>query len=238
MYVGMNYIDGDFCRHRPDFSSRNPSTEEEIGLFPSSTSEEVAEAVAAALRAFPKWRDLSRAKRVEYFDKLSQLVKRDFDKIVKTISLETGKNKNEGMAEVDEALHILQSVECDGYVFRKPKGAVAIIAPWNFPFAIGGAYCIAPALVDGNTVVYKPSEDTAMTGQVIAELYNEAGFPPGVFNLIHGNGEVGHALVLDNVDHICFTGTAEGGRSICRVCADSRRKTCDVIVRSGKRWSL
>jgi aldehyde dehydrogenase (NAD+) len=246
MYVGMNYIDGDFCPHRPDFPSRNPATEEEIGLFPSSTSEEVAEAVAAARRAFPKWHEVNRVKRAEYFVTLAQLVKRDFDKIVKAISLETGRNLNESKTEVTEALHLMKFsfgkgrdfAERGAYVFRKPKGAVAIIAPWNYPFAIGGACGVAPALVEGNTVIFKPSEETPVTGQMIAELYNEAGFPPGVFNMIHGNGEVGHALALDNVDHIYFTGSAEVGRSICRVCADSRHKTCDVIVRSAKRWSL
>src|SRR5262245_40964850 len=109
--------------------------------------------------------------------------------------METGKSMNEAHAEVMEALHMAQytfgmgrmptgySVASeiaakDSFSIRKPKGVVAVISPWNFPLAIGGFWCAAPALLEGNTVVFKPSEDTPICGQLIAELYNEARFPP------------------------------------------------------------
>jgi aldehyde dehydrogenase (NAD+) len=249
MYIGMNYIDGDWCPTRPDFSKYNPSTMEPLGVFPLSTDKEVAEAVAAAQRAQKKWQSIGRVQRAEYFDRLCQLIKRDHDKIVKVISEETGKNVNESHAEVIEALHMTQYTfgrarmpsgdvvtselpERDSYVIRKPKGVVAVISPWNFPFAIGGFWCAAPALLEGNTVVFKPSELTPMTGQLITQLYHEAGFPAGVFNLVHGDGTAGATLVSSDVNHICFTGSVQVGQAIRRVCAASRDKTCSCEMGS------
>lgn len=220
-----------------------------MGSFPNSTDSEVTETVAAARRAQKKWQSIGRVQRAEYFDKLCQLIKRDHDKIVKVISEETGKNVNESHAEVIEALHMTQYTfgkarmpsgdvvtselpERDSYVIRKPKGVVAVISPWNFPFAIGGFWCAAPALLEGNTVVFKPSELTPMTGQLIAELYHEAGFPPGVMNLLHGDGSTGASLVQADVNHICFTGSVQVGQAIRRVCAASRDKTCSCEMGS------
>lgn len=244
MYIGMNYVNGDFVHTRPDFVSVNPSTEEHIGNFPSSYPWEIDEAANAARAAFPKWKAVSRVIRAEYFDKLCQILKGKVDYVARAISLETGKNLNESKAEVIEALHMAQYcfgkgreacgeiiaselAERDSFVIRKPKGVVASIAPWNFPFAIGGFWTAGPAILEGNTVVLKPCEDTPMVGQIIAELYNEAGFPPGVFNLVHGNGRVGDYLARHKeVDHICFTGSAEVGKIIRTVCAESWHKTC------------
>jgi aldehyde dehydrogenase (NAD+) len=250
MYVGMNYIDGEFTRNRPDFSSYCPYTEEPIGIFPMSQPMDVCEAVDAAKKAFLKWRSLSRVVRAEYFDRLCQVLKARSQGIAHMISQETGKPLNESVAEVNEALHMAQytfgmgRMPCgeviaseiaakDSYVFRKPKGVIGVIAPWNFPFAIGGFWCAAPALLEGNTVVFKPSEDTPIVGQIIAELYNEAGFPPGVFNLIHGDGVVGSLLVRHHdVVHICFTGSAQVGRDIRKACANSWDKSCSCEMGS------
>jgi aldehyde dehydrogenase (NAD+) len=164
MYVGMNYIDGSFCPNRPDFHSVNPSTEEVIGVFPRSHFDEVAEAVQAARKAFNGWRELSRITRAEYFDKLCQVLKENKDYVISAISLETGKSLNESLAEFNESLHMAQYTfgmgrmpfgTCtpseiatkDSYTIRKPKGVVAVISPWNFPCAIGGFWCAAPAIL-------------------------------------------------------------------------------------------
>lgn len=244
----MNYINGDFVYTRPDFSSINPSTEESIGSFPQSTTTEVGEAILAARKAFPLWKNISRVKRAEYLDTLAQLIKNNTERITHAISLETGKNLNESKAEVIEALHMVQYSAGKGrepygqiisseiaaresYIIRKPKGVVGIISPWNFPFAIN-FWTSAPALLEGNTVILKPSEDSPMVGQIIAELYNEAWFPPGVFNLIHGNGEVGADLVSGDVDHVCFTGSIEAGKKIRLACANSQHKTCSCEMGS------
>lgn len=250
MYVGMNYIDGNWIHHRPEFSSINPSTEEEVGLFPTSNQAEIDEAVAAAKKAQKSWRQLSRVKRGEYFEKLYKLLEDRSWQIARMISSETGKNLNESVAEINEAIHMAQYTfgksrmpigdilpseiaEKDSYVIRKPKGVIAVISPWNFPLAIGGFWCAAPALLEGNTVVFKPSEDTPIIGQLITELYHEVGFPPGVFNLLHGDGAVGRYLVEHrDVNHICFTGSYAAGREIQLTCASQGKKSCSCEMGS------
>lgn len=247
-YTGMNYVGG-FVPTRPDFASINPSTEEVLGYWPQSTPAECDEAVALARKSFRSWSALSRIQRAEYFDNLCHLLKQRTQMIAALISVETGKSLNESKAEVVEALHMAQYCfgkareasgdviaselpERDSYVIRKPKGVVLSISPWNFPFAIGGFWTAGPALLEGNTVILKPSEDTPLIGQTIAELFQDAGFPPGVFSVLHGDGAVGDHLARADVDHICFTGSAEVGRHIRRVCADSWHKTCSCEMGS------
>jgi aldehyde dehydrogenase (NAD+) len=248
-YVGMNYIGG-FLPSRADFGSFNPANEEPIGYFPQSTDAEIDEALVAAQKAFPSWKALSRVQRAEYFWRLAKLLEAKVDYVANAISLETGKSLNESKAEVIEALHMTQFCfgkgrepsgdivaselpERDSYVIRKPKGVVGVIAPWNFPFAIGGFWCSGPSLLEGNTVVFKPSELTPMVGQITAELFQDAGFPPGVFNLLHGDGDVGAKIVNDDrVAHIAFTGSAEVGRYIRIACAKSWHKTCSCEMGS------
>lgn len=250
MYTGMNYINGKFSDASKDFSSLNPATEEDLGFFPLSSKNQVAEAVDAARCAFNKWRSVSRVKRSDYFDGLAQLVKRDRDRLIDVISLETGKTLNESAAEVTEALHMFQLVagsgrtpygDClaselsqkDAYVIRKPKGVVAVVAPWNFPLAIGSAWTSAPAILEGNCVVHKPSEYTPMIAQIMAELYHEAGFPAGVYNLVHGMDDTGRALVHDgHVDCVLFTGSAEVGKEIRQHCASTWHKSCSCEMGS------
>ena len=252
MYVGMNYINGEWCPHSSDFSSLNPSKpmDYELGMFPLTDHMQVSEAVDAARVAFERWRKVSRVQRAEYFDRLAQLMKRDHEKLKRAISLETGKNLNESHAEVIEALHMCQVAAASGrqqfgevlaselstkdaYVMRKPRGVVAVISPWNFPLAIGSFWSSAPAIVEGNCVVHKPSEFTPMVAQMAAELYHEAGFPPGVYNLIHGMESTGKELVRDNrVDVILFTGSAEVGREIRLQCANTWHKTCSLELGS------
>jgi len=248
MYIGKNYI-GDFLDARADFNSINPSTNELLGQFPQSTQSEVDKAVNTASQSFNGWRSLSRVQRSEFIFKLAQVLDDSKEYVARHISLETGKSLNESMAEVIEALHMAQYCfgkgrepfgeivsselsERDSYVIRKPKGVVAVVAPWNFPFAIGGFWCAAPALLEGNTVVFKPSELTPIVGQITAELYHMAGFPLGVFNLVHGNGDVGDMLVRHElVNHIAFTGSVEVGRNIRKICAEGE-KTCSCEMGS------
>lgn len=250
MYNGMNYI-GDFKTPRDDFFSYNPSTEEPIGFFPQSTEEEINEAVTLARSKFYSWKSLSRVQRAEYFWKLSKIIESKIDYISESISRETGKSLNESRAEVIEALHMAQycfgkgkevcgeivSSEIpyrDSYVIRKPKGVIAVIAPWNFPFAIGGFWCAGPALLEGNTVVFKPSELTPMIGQITARLFDEAGFPEGVFNVLHGDGSVGEKIVSHElISHVAFTGSVEVGKFIKTKCAEGTKScSCEMGSKS------
>jgi len=248
---GLHYINGQWTGggQQAAFDSKNPATKEIIGSFPQSTQSEVDSTYHFARDSFYGWREYGRVRRAEYFLKLANLIEERSEELAKTISEETGKTYNESVAEVNEALHMAQYAfstgrmpygeaiaselpEKDAYMLRKPKGVVAIVAPFNFPFAIGGFWCAAPALVEGNTVILKPSEDTPLVGQLTAELYHEAGFPPGVFNLVHGDGEVGDMLIHEDVDHVCFTGSADVGMHVRKVCAESWHKTCSCEMGS------
>ena len=248
---GMHYINGEFVDGDEEglFDSVNPATGKIVGAFPQATSDEISAAYNAAKSAFPAWRDLSRFQRGDYFLKVAELLENNKEDIAAIISQETGKVFNESIAEVNEALHMAQYAfstgrmpygeaiaselpEKDAFMLRKPKGVVAIVAPFNFPFAIGGFWCAAPALVEGNTVILKPSEDVPWVGQIITELYKEAGFPPGVFNMVHGDGEVGDKLIHEDVDHVCFTGSADVGMHVRKVCAESWHKTCSCEMGS------
>jgi len=245
-FRGRHFIDGNWNEDATSvFSGINPATESVYGGFPTISPAGIELAVTSARKAFDSWRKESRVKRSDYFDKLAQLVKRDHEKLRDAISIETGKNLNESHAEVIEALHMCQTAAASGrepygtclaselatkdaYVVRKPRGVVLIISPWNFPLAIGSFWCAGPALVEGNTVIHKPSELTPMVNQLVAELYEEAGFPPGVFNLVHGTGEQGALLVRSDVDVILFTGSSEVGQDIRRHCAETFSKTCSI----------
>jgi len=219
------------------FESRNPSkTSEVIGVFPLAGAEVANQAVAAARAAFPAWRRTSRIKRAELFDNLAQIVKRETDALAQLMARECGKVVNECRAEVVEGLHMIQYVfgtgrlamgevlaseipEKDAFMRRKPWGVAAIITPWNFPFAVP-LWMLGPSLVEGNTVVFKPSEDTPAIGQRLVELFEEAGFPPGVLNLVQGEGEAGEALVRNpSVNLVLFTGSYDVGRRIQEISA-------------------
>ena len=249
--IGYNYVDGKFVESQSEstFDKLDPCTEQELATFKNTTKEEIDAAYECARKAFYEWRSVSRVQRAEYMYNIAKLIEERREKLAGVISLETGKNYNESIAEVNEALHMAQYAfgcgrmpqgeaiaseipEKDAYMLRKPKGVVAIISPWNFPLAIGAFWCAAPALVEGNTVILKPSEDAPYTSQMAIELYHDAGVPPGVINLIHGDGTVGDYLARKDVDHICFTGSAEVGQHIRRVCADSWHKTCSCEMGS------
>jgi aldehyde dehydrogenase (NAD+) len=220
------------------FESHNPArTAEVIGAFPASTAAVADQAVAAARAAYPAWRRTSRIARAELFDNLAQLVKRDADDLARLMALECGKVVTECRAEVIEGLHMIQYVfgtgrmpvgdvlaseipEKDAFMRRKPWGVVAVITPWNFPFAVP-LWMLGPSLLEGNTAVFKPSEDTPAIGQRLAELFEEAGFPPGVLNLIHGDHVAGEALVRNpGVNVVLFTGSYEVGQHIQKLSAE------------------
>ena len=207
MWKAANYINGDFVGSESTslFENLNPCTEGSLATFFNSTNEEVDLAYVSARNAFDQWRQISRVQRAEYLYRVAKLIEDRSKELAEIISWETGKNFNESVAEVNEALHMAQYAfgsgripqgeaiaseisEKDSYMLRKPKGVVAVISPWNFPLAIGAFWCAAPALVEGNTVIIKPSEDAPYISQIAMQLYHDAGIPEGVINLIHGDG--------------------------------------------------
>jgi aldehyde dehydrogenase (NAD+) len=229
---------GEWLAAREDFESRNPANlDEVIGTFPHATNAEVAAAVDAARAAFPAWRRTSRILRAEAFDRLAQLIKRDTDSLAELMARECGKNITECRAEVIEGLHMVQWVfgsgrtgvygeviaseiaEKDAFTRRKPWGVVAVITPWNFPFAVP-LWMLGPSLLEGNTCVFKPSEETPTIAQRLVELFVEAGFPAGTVSLIQGRGSVGESLVKNpGVNVVCFTGSYAVGQRIQEISA-------------------
>ncbi len=245
-WQGHHFINGKFSPGKNEASKLNPANEKHLGFFPYATPQEVADAVCAAYNVWHQWKKVSRVKRSDLFFELAKLLQRDQQNIAEIISLETGKNLNESNAEVVEALHMCQYVAAQGrqpcgdwmaseiaakdaYVIRKPRGVVAVISPWNFPLAIGSFWTTGPALLEGNVVVHKPSELTPFTAQYVAYLCKEAGFPDGVYNLIHGDGTVGATLTsMDFVKSILFTGSANVGQLIRKSCAARFDRNCST----------
>ncbi len=172
---GRLAIAGEWSAPRDDFESVSPAdTTQVVGRFPQATAAEVEAAVAAARAAFAPWRRTSRIHRAECFDRLAQLIKRDTDALAELMAHECGKTLAECRAEVVEGLHMVQYVfgsgrmgvygevvaseiaEKDSFTRRKPWGVVAVITPWNFPFAVP-LWMLGPSLLEGNTAVFKPS---------------------------------------------------------------------------------
>ena len=251
-FIVKNNIVGEWeNKEDATYAKQNPADFEVLGNFPMTGDNTVDRAYGAAREAFKTWRKVSRFVRSDYLNKVAQIVERRRDELATVISLETGKNYNESIAEVNEALHMAQFAfgsgryphgeavaseiaDKDSYMLRKPKGVIAIISPFNFPLAIGAFWNAAPAIVEGNTVILKPSEDAPMSTQMAVEIYEEAGIPKGVINLVHGHGDTGDALIHKEVDHICFTGSAEVGQYIRKVAANSWHKTtsCEMGSKS------
>ena len=235
---GRAFVGGEWLARRDDFASHNPANlDEVVGTVPQATEAEVAAAVEAARAAFPAWRRTSRILRAEAFDRLAQLVKRDTDALATLMARECGKNVTECRAEVVEGLHMIQYVfgigrtgvygdviaseiaEKDAFTRRKPWGVVAVVTPWNFPFAVP-LWMLGPCLLEGNTCIFKPSEETPAIAQRLVELFVEAGFPKGTVNLVQGSGPVGEALVKNpGVNVVCFTGSYAVGERIQQVSA-------------------
>jgi aldehyde dehydrogenase (NAD+) len=251
--TGRNWIAGHWQpANGARFESHNPARNSEIlGIFPASGADVARQAVAAARTAFPSWRRTSRIHRAECFDNLAQIVKREADNLAQLMARECGKVVSECRAEVIEGLHMIQYVfgtgrmpigdvlaseiaEKDAFMRRKPWGVVAVITPWNFPFAVP-LWMLGPSLLEGNTVVFKPSEDTPAIGQRLTELFEEAGFPAGTINLVHGGGETGEALVRDaDVNVVLFTGSYDVGHRIQQLSAEfyDRIVACEMGSKS------
>jgi aldehyde dehydrogenase (NAD+) len=231
--MGKHFVGGQWQKSAgATFESHNPAHwEQTVGAFPLGTPDDARLAVTRAREAFPGWRRTSRIHRADLFDNLAQLIKRDVDKLAELMSRECGKVLTECRAEVIEGLHMVQYVfgtgrmpigdvlaseipEKDTYMRRKPWGVVAVITPWNFPFAVP-LWMLGPSLLEGNTAVFKPSEDTPAIGQRLVELFDEAGFPAGSINLVHGDATAGEALVRDpRVNVVLFTGSYDVGHRI------------------------
>jgi alpha-ketoglutaric semialdehyde dehydrogenase len=236
----QNYIGGEWVDSASGetFESTSPATGEAIGIFPRSNADDVDRAVDAAKEAFQEWRLVPAPKRGEILYRFANLLTEEKDDVTDLMSHEMGKVKAEAGGDVQEAIDMSLYMAGEGrrlfgqttpselrdkfnMSVRQPIGVVGAITPWNFPIAIP-SWKIAPALVCGNTVVFKPATDTPALGDRFVELFAEAGLPAGVLNIVHGGGgAVGDRLVKHpDVRVITLTGSRETGVEVMRNAAD------------------
>lgn len=241
-----NFIDGAMVEPASGkfMDNVDPATGSVYSLVAESGPEDVDRAVAAGRKAFPGWRAMKPEDRAACLNRMADLIDRDLESFARAESIDNGKPVSlartvdipraaanfrafAGIAPEFCARRSFESAEppARGYVLHQPVGVVASISPWNLPLLLF-TWKIAPALAAGNCVVAKPSEITPMTAFMLSALANEAGFPPGVLNVIHGTGQgAGGPLVEHrNVLRLSFTGSTATGMAINAICAKTMKK--------------
>ena len=235
-FIGGEWVD---AASGETFETRSPATGETLGVFPKSGPEDADRAVAAAKEAYEEWRLVPAPKRGEILFRFARLLEEAKHDLTDLMTREMGKVKAEAGGDVQEAIDMSYYMAGEGrrlfgqttpselkdkfnMSVRMPIGVVGAITPWNFPIAIP-SWKLAPALVCGNTVVFKPASDTPLLGERFVELLAEAGLPAGVVNIVHGGGgAVGDRLVKHpDVRVITLTGSRETGVEVMRNAADT-----------------
>jgi succinate-semialdehyde dehydrogenase/glutarate-semialdehyde dehydrogenase len=225
---------------RPLYRLRNPATLEPAGEFEAATAEDVQNALESARKAQPGWAELGFDERARYmYRAIHALVERQ-DDFIEVILRETGKARSEAIAmEILAAcdalgfyakrsgeilrtrkrrIHGLQGLTRQLRIIYRPLGVVGIITPWNDPFILSLNPTVQ-ALMAGNAVLLKPSEVTPYSGKLVGDLFEAAGLPKGVLNVLLGDAETGAALTGAGVDRISFTGSVATGRKVAEACA-------------------
>src|SRR5947208_8370502 len=240
-----NFIDGAWVPSVSGdvFENRNPANNDDlIGVFQKSTHQDVQQAIDAARRAYSRWRLVPAPRRAEILFRAAQLIVERKEALAREMTREMGKVLDETRGDVQEAIDMTFFIAGEGrrlygqtapselrdkfaMSVRQPLGVCAVITPWNFPMAIP-AWKIVPALVCGNTVVFKPATLTPLSALSFVKILEEAGIPPGVVNLVTGGGDaVGTALTVDdNVRVVSFTGSTEVGRVVSEKAAPTFKK--------------
>lgn len=255
----QNYINGQWVDTKSGrtFEDRNPARwDEVVGTFPKSSKEDVDEAVKAARAAFKTWRLVPAPKRGDIVRKAADLLVSRKEEIARLMTREMGKILLETRGDVQEGIDTGYYAATEGrrlfgmnapselpnkmnLSFRVPIGVVGVVTPWNFPMAIP-TWKIFPALVSGNTVVFKPASDTPATATMLVKILEEAGLPTGVINIVHGGGgEVGNAIVdHTDVDAVSFTGSTVvgkklselGSRTLKRISLELGGKNAQIVM--------
>jgi succinate-semialdehyde dehydrogenase/glutarate-semialdehyde dehydrogenase len=224
--------------------SLNPLNGDVVGTVEVTPPQDISAIVARARAALPGWAGLGAEKRAELLGRAAARFKERAEEMAALITREMGKPIRESLGEArgigagleEELEEIVQALEPEkveknhlrSFIHRDPLGVCAAITPWNFPMAMPN-WMVLPALAAGNTVVFKPSEETPLSGQAYADILGED-LPPGVLTTIHGADEQGKALVRSDVDLIAFTGSREVGKHILQSAAGSLKR---VILELG-----
>jgi alpha-ketoglutaric semialdehyde dehydrogenase len=244
-----NYINGQWVNtvSGETFASLNPADKEQaVGYFQASTEDEATQAIESAAKAFPSWAALSPAKRASLLNKAADLLESRLDQIAEELTREEGKPYKASLGEVKRSADTLRFYAVEGQTFtgetfpsddpkmrvyteREPLGVISVITPWNFPLSIP-ARKIAPALITGNTVVFKPSSDTPLVAYRLVEALHEAGLPPGVLNFVTGSSsKIGKVLVNHPaIRAVTFTGSTRAGEDIHRTVSLTTRTQMEL----------
>jgi aldehyde dehydrogenase (NAD+) len=245
-----SYINGKWVTPEGSRTVRNVNpadTSEPVAEFVSAGEKETGAAIDAAKEAFASWREVPAPERGRYVARVADLARRRSDEIATVMTREEGKILKEARGEVNKGISLLEYyggagfrlngqtipseiANCFTYTIRRPLGIAGIISPWNFPWAIP-CWKIAPAIVAGNTVVFKPAELTPLTALILLELFHEAGLPPGVVNMVIGPGSVVGETIINHPDiaAISFTGSNEVGHRVIEGAAKTNKKvTCEM----------
>lgn len=240
-----NFIAGKWCEAKSGqtFENRNPANWSEVlGIFPKSGKEDVDEAVRSARKGFKEWRKVPVPQRGQIMKRVGDLMVKHKEDIARGMTKEMGKVLLETRGDVQEGIDTAYYAAGEGrrlfgqtapselphkfcVSIRQPIGVAGVITPWNFPMAIP-TWKIFPALLSGNSVVFKPASDVPLTGTRLVEILLEAGVPPIAVNLVHGTGStVGIPLVgHPGVDVISFTGSSVVGRQIGSICGQGLKR--------------
>jgi len=225
------------------FENRNPADwNEVIGCFPRSGPDDVTRAVAAAQRGFARWSQTPAPIRGDVLHRVGDLLVQRKDEIARAMTREMGKVLAETRGDVQEGIDTAHYAHTEGrrlfgrtvpselrnkwaMSYRRPIGVAGLITPFNFPLAIP-TWKMFPALLCGNAVIFKPAEDVPLTAHLLVEVLLEAGLPPDVVQLVHGEGSVvGRAIVEHpDISVISFTGSTETGSSIGATCGRMHKR--------------
>jgi acyl-CoA reductase-like NAD-dependent aldehyde dehydrogenase len=245
-----SYVNGRWYHPQSKSVSKNinpADTSDVLAEYPLATASDVRQAIDAAVAAWPSWKKTPGPERGRVLWRAADIARRRIDEIAQTLTREDGKILKEARGEVLKGISLLEYYAGEGfrmhgktlpsesrdtftYTIRQPLGVVGLIAPWNFPWAIP-VWKSAPAIVSGCCVVFKPAELTPATSILLAEIYEEAGLPPGVFNMLVGSGsEVGEAMVnAPELRAISFTGSNKIGNALYVKAAQRGAKvTCEM----------
>ncbi|ELS02268.1 NAD-dependent aldehyde dehydrogenase [Xenococcus sp. PCC 7305] len=240
-----NYINGQWrsAQSGKFFESLNPANWGEcIANVPLSSEADVQAAVVAARQAYLSWRLVPAPVRSEIIHQIGQGLSSRKEELASVMSREMGKVLTEAQGDVQEGIDCAFYYAGEGrrlfgqttpselsnkfaMTMRMPIGVAALITPWNFPVAIP-CWKALPALVCGNTIVFKPAKDVSACATLLTEIFADAGVPPGVFNLVHGSGpEVGQSLTTHpEIDLVSFTGSSQTGAEVAAICGRSHKR--------------
>ena len=239
------YINGKWIKpfKKNDFPVINPSNEEVFATISLGSKEDTDAALKAAKNSFSSWKETSKAERIKLLERLLENYKKRFDEMAEAMSLEMGSpidyaistHAASGQSHIEDFIIRLKEYKFEehfddksnNYITHEPIGVCGLITPWNWPIN-QIALKVIPALATGCTMILKPSEISPISGMLFAEIMDQTGFPPGVFNLVNGDGNgVGTQMSSHpDVDMISFTGSTRAGKLITKNAADTIKRVC------------